>query len=73
LKHRTITVRLDNDLKPIVDEMCRRSGQTRSEVMCEAPRRRPARFPIRVIAPPRHAVRETGGHLTDEDVLNALS
>jgi hypothetical protein len=33
----------------------------------------PGPVSIRVIAPPRHAVRETGGHLTDEDVLNALS
>jgi predicted transcriptional regulator len=39
MKGDTITVRLDDDLAPILDEVCRRSGRTRSEVMREALRR----------------------------------
>jgi predicted transcriptional regulator len=43
MKGDTITVRLDDELMPILDEVCRRSGQTRSEVMREALKRHLAR------------------------------
>ncbi|HVA81581.1 MAG TPA: ribbon-helix-helix protein, CopG family [Candidatus Binataceae bacterium] len=68
-----VTVRLDADLKPILDRVCRRLGRTRSEVMREALRRHLAlaRFEdLRARIMP-HA--ETRGFLADEDVFKTLS
>jgi metal-responsive CopG/Arc/MetJ family transcriptional regulator len=39
MKHETLTVRLDEDLMPILDEVCRRTGRARSEITREALRR----------------------------------
>jgi len=39
MKQGAVTVRLDDDLEPLLDEVCRRSGRTRSEVVREALRR----------------------------------
>jgi predicted transcriptional regulator len=43
MKQGAVTVRLDDDLQPPLDEVCRRSGRTRSEVVREALRRHLAR------------------------------
>jgi metal-responsive CopG/Arc/MetJ family transcriptional regulator len=39
MKQGAITVRLEHDLEPLLDEVCRRSGRTRSDVVREALRR----------------------------------
>jgi predicted transcriptional regulator len=36
MKQGAVTVRLDDDLEPLLDEVCRRSGRARSEVVREA-------------------------------------
>jgi predicted transcriptional regulator len=73
MKGNTITVRLDDELAPILDEVCRRSGRTRSEVMRTALKRHLAllRFEqLRRRAMPYAAAR---GFLTDEDVFDSVS
>ena len=73
MKGSTITVRLDDDLAPILDEVCRRSGRTRSEVMRAALKRHLAQLrfeQLRRRAMPFAAAR---GYLTDEDVFNLIS
>ena len=73
MKGDTITVRLDDDLVPILDEVCRRSGRTRSEVMRAALKRHLAglRFEqLRRRVMPFAAAR---GYLTDEDVFDRIS
>lgn len=73
MKGDTITVRLDDELVPILDEVCRRSGRTRSEVMRQALKRHLAllRFAqLRRTAMPYAAAH---GFLTDEDVFDSIS
>ncbi len=73
MKGDTITVRLDDNLVLILDEVCRRSGQTRSEVMREALKRHLAsrRFEqLRRRVMPFAGAR---GYLTDEDVFKTVS
>jgi predicted transcriptional regulator len=73
MKGNTITVRLDDELAPILDEVCRRSGRTRSDVMRTALKRHLAQLrfqQLRRQAMPYAAAR---GFLTDEDVFNSVS
>jgi predicted transcriptional regulator len=73
VKGDTITVRLDEELIPILDEVCRRSGRTRSEVMRQALKRHLAllRFEqLRRRVMPFAAAR---GYLTDDDVFDRIS
>ncbi|HUY27529.1 MAG TPA: ribbon-helix-helix protein, CopG family [Candidatus Binataceae bacterium] len=73
MKTSAVTVRLDADLKPILDRVCRRSRRTRSEVVRDALRRHlaQARFEdLRARIMPRA---ETRGFLTDEDVFKTVS
>ncbi|WP_349259322.1 ribbon-helix-helix protein, CopG family, partial [Candidatus Binatus sp.] len=39
MKGNTITVRIDDELAPILDEVCKRSGRTRSEIIRSALKR----------------------------------
>jgi predicted transcriptional regulator len=73
MKGDTITVRLDDELMPVLDEVCRRSGRTRSEVMRQALKRHLAllRFEqLRRRVMPSAAAR---GYLTDDDVFDRIS
>lgn len=73
MKGETITVRLDDDLKPILDNVCRRSGRTRSEVIREALRRHLAQLRFERLRRRVTPFAEARGYLTDEDVFNAVS
>jgi predicted transcriptional regulator len=73
MKGDTITVRLDNDLMPILDEVCRRSGRTRSEVMREALRRHLALLRFEQLRRRVMPFAEARGYLTDDDVFNQVS
>jgi metal-responsive CopG/Arc/MetJ family transcriptional regulator len=73
MKGNTITVRLDDDLLPLLDEVRKSSGQSRSEIIREALRRHLAlrRFEglRRQIVP----YAEAHGFFTDEDVFKVVS
>jgi metal-responsive CopG/Arc/MetJ family transcriptional regulator len=73
MKGDTITVRLDDDLVSILDEVCRRSGQTRSEVMREALKRHLAQRRLEQLRRQVMPFAEARGYLTDEDVLKTVS
>jgi predicted transcriptional regulator len=73
MKGDTITVRLDDDLMPILDEVCRRSGQSRSEVMREALKRHLARVRFEQLRRRMMPFAEARGYLSDEDVFKTIS
>jgi metal-responsive CopG/Arc/MetJ family transcriptional regulator len=73
MKGNTITVRLDSDLLPILDEMRKSSGQTRSEVIREALRRHLTRRRFEQLRRRVMPFAEASGYLTDEDVFKIVS
>jgi predicted transcriptional regulator len=73
MKGDTITVRLDDDLGPLLDEVCRRSGRTRSEVMREALRRHLVQLRFEQLRRRVMPFAEARDYLTDEDVFDAIS
>jgi predicted transcriptional regulator len=73
MKQATITVRLDDELKPLLDETCRKLGRTRSEVMREALRRHLARLNFEQLRRRVMPFAEARGYLVDEDVFKRIS
>jgi metal-responsive CopG/Arc/MetJ family transcriptional regulator len=73
MKGDSISVRLDNGLLPILDEACRRSGRTRSEVMREALRRHLSQLRFEQLRRRVMPFAEARGYLTDDDVFNMVS
>ncbi len=73
MKTSVITVRLDDDLVPLLDEVCRRSGRTRSDVLRVALKRHLAQLRFEQLR--RRVMRSAGAHgfLVDEDVFNQVS
>ena len=68
MKQGAVTVRLDDDLEPLLDEVCRRLGGTRSDVVREALRRHLARLRFEQLRRRVMTFAEARGYLTDEDV-----
>jgi predicted transcriptional regulator len=73
MKQGAVTVRLDNDLEPLLDEVCRRSGRTRSAVVREALRRHLAQLRFQQLRRRVMPFAEARGYLTDEDVFDRVS
>lgn len=73
MKSDTITVRFDDDLAALLEEVCRSSGRTRSEVMREALRRHLAQLRFEQLRRRVMPFAEARGYLTDEDVFNQVS
>ena len=73
MKNGTITVRLDDELAPILDEVCRSSGRTRSQVMREALKRHLALLRFEQLRRRVMPLAEARGYLTDEDVFKTVS
>jgi predicted transcriptional regulator len=73
MKQGAVTVRLDDDLEPLLDEVCRRSGRTRSEVIREALRRHLAQLRFEQLRRRVMPFAEARGYMTDEDVFNKVS
>jgi predicted transcriptional regulator len=73
MKRGAVTVRLDNDLEPLLDEVCRRSGRTRSAVVREALRRHLAQLRFQQLRRRVMPFAEARGYLTDEDVFDRVS
>ena len=73
MKSTTLTIRLDQDLERLLNQLSKRTGQNRSEIVREALRRQLA---LRRFEELRRRVlpfAEARGYLTDEDVLRNLS
>jgi len=73
MKGETITVRLDEQLLPTLDEVCRRSGRTRSDVIREALKRHLAQLRFEQLRRRVMPLAEARGYLTDEDVFKTVS
>jgi len=73
MKGNTITVRLDEDVLPILDEVRKASGQTRSEVIREALKRHLALRRFEQLRRRAMPFAEARGYLTDEDVFKVVS
>lgn len=68
-----VTIRLDEDLERRLDQVCERSGRTRSEIVREALRRQLALMQFDQLRERVMPFAEAQGYLTDEDVFRAVS
>ena len=68
-----ITIRLDADLQRRLDEVCDRSGRTRSDVVRDAIKRQVSLIQFEQLRRDVLPFAEARGYLTDEDVFNAVS
>ena len=69
----TLTIRLDKDLERLLDRLCKRTGQSRSDLVRQAIRREVS---LRRFEDVRRRVMpfaEARGYLTDEDVFREIS
>ena len=69
----TLTIRLDKDLERMLDRLCKRTGQSRSDLVRQAVRREVS---LRRFEDLRRRVlpfAEARGYLTDEDVFRDIS
>jgi metal-responsive CopG/Arc/MetJ family transcriptional regulator len=73
MKQGAITVRLEHDLEPLLDEVCRRSGRTRSDVVREALRRYLAQLRFEQLRRRVMPFAEARGYLTDKDIFKKVS
>jgi predicted transcriptional regulator len=69
----TLTIRLNKDLERLLDQLCERTGQTRSDIVREALRRQLALLRFEELRRRTLPFAEARGYLTDEDVLRDLS
>jgi len=68
-----LTIRIDKDLERLLDRLCKRAGQSRSEIVRDALRRE---LSLRRFQDLRRLVlpfAEARGYLTDEDIARDLS
>ncbi len=73
MKSAAVTVRLDPELEELLDEVCRATGRSRSEVIRDALRRQ---LSLRLFEEARRKVlpyAEARGIFTDEDVFELMS
>jgi len=73
MKRDVMTVRVDNDLKRTLDEVSRRSGRSRSEIVREALKRHLAQLRFEQFRRRVMPSAEARGYLTDEDVIKEIS
>jgi predicted transcriptional regulator len=73
MKGNTITVRIDDELAPILDEVCKHSGRTRSEVIRSALKRHLALVRFQQLRRSIMPLAAAHGFLTDEDVFDSVS
>ncbi len=68
-----ITVRLDDDLQRMLDDLTQRSGRSRSDVIREALRRQLALMTFEGLRAQVMPFAEARGYLTDEDIFEEMS
>ena len=68
-----ITIRLDADLQRRLDDVCDRSGRSRSEVVRDAIKRQVSLIQFEQLRRDVLPFAEARGYLTDEDVFTAVS
>ena len=68
-----VTIRLDADLDKLLDQLCKQSGQTRSELVRDALRRQLTLRRFERLRRRALPFAEARGYLTDEDVARDVS
>jgi predicted transcriptional regulator len=68
-----VTIRLDDDLEEQLDQLVRRSGRSRSDIVREALRRELLRSEFEQIRDTVMPFAEARGFLTDEDIFDQVS
>lgn len=69
----TLTIRLDHDLERMLDRLCKRTGQSRSEVVRQAVRREVSLSRFDNLRRRAMPFAEARGLLTDDDVFREIS
>ena len=69
----TLTIRLDQDLERMLDRLCKRTGQSRSEIVRQAVRREVSLSRFDNLRRRAMPFAEARGFLTDEDVFREIS
>lgn len=69
----TLTIRLDEELQKLLDDLCQRTGRSRSEIVRDALRRQIALLRFEDLRRRTLPFAEARGYLTDEDVFRSIS
>lgn len=69
----TLTIRLDKDLERMLDRLCKRTGQSRSDLVRQAVRREVSLRRFEDLRRRALPFAEARGYLTDEDVFRDIS
>ena len=69
----TLTIRLDQDLERLLDRLCKRTGQSRSDIVRQAVRREVSLSRFDNLRRRAMPFAEARGFLTDEDVFREIS
>ena len=69
----TLTIRLDRDLERMLDRLCKRTGQSRSDLVRQAVRREVSLRRFEDLRRRLMPFAEARGYLTDEDVFREIS
>lgn len=69
----TLTIRVDRELEQLLDRVCKRTGQSRSDIVREALRRELSLRRFEDLRRRTLPFAEARGYLTDEDILRDLS
>ncbi len=73
MKGNTITVRIDDELAPILADVCRRSGHSKSEIIRAALKRHLALLRFEQLRGQTMPFAAAHGFLADEDVFDRIS
>ncbi len=73
MKTSAVTIRLESDLQKLLDDVYKRSGRTRSEVLREALKRQLSVLRFQQLRRQVMRFAEASGYLTDEDVFRDIS
>lgn len=69
----TLTIRLDKNLERMLDRLCKRTGQSRSDLVRQAVRREVSLRRFEDLRRRALPFAEARGYLTDEDVFRDIS
>ena len=69
----TLTIRLDKDLERMLDRLCKRTGQSRSDLVRQAVRREVSLQRFEDLRRRVLPFAEARGYLTDEDIFRDIS
>lgn len=73
MKTSAVTIRMESDLQRLLDNVCRQSGRTRSDIVRDALKRQLSILRFEQLRRQVLPFAEARGYLTDEDVNKAVS